>query len=78
MEGIQGGWKILLLVGRMMTIKSPHKRKVKGNGGNKEERGDSEIKKQRNQLPMGLRRSAVPLPCFFHIAKSQRVAGQRP
>ena len=31
-----------------------------------------------NQSPNGIMRSAVPLPCFIDIVKSQRVAGQRP
>ena len=31
-----------------------------------------------NQLPKGIMRSAVPLPCFFDVVKSQRVAGQWP
>ena len=31
-----------------------------------------------NQSPKGIMRSAVPLPCFFDVEKSQRVAGQRP
>ena len=30
-----------------------------------------------NQLPKGILRSAVPLPCFFDVVKSQKVAGQR-
>ena len=32
----------------------------------------------KNQSPKGIMRSAVPLPCFFHVVKSQKVAGQRP
>ena len=31
-----------------------------------------------NQSPKGIMRSAVPLPCFFDVLKTQRVAGQRP
>ena len=31
-----------------------------------------------NQSPKGIMRSAVPLPCFFDVVKSQKVAGQRP
>ena len=31
-----------------------------------------------NQSPKGIMRSAVPLPCFFDVMKSHRVAGQRP
>ena len=31
-----------------------------------------------NQSPKGIMRSAVSLPCFFDVVKSQRVAGQRP
>ena len=31
-----------------------------------------------NKTPRGIKRSAVPLPCFFDVVKSQRVAGQRP
>ena len=31
-----------------------------------------------NKTPKGIMRSAVPLPCFFDVVKSQRVAGQRP
>ena len=29
-------------------------------------------------IPKGIMRSAVPLPCFFDVVKSQKVAGQRP
>ena len=35
-------------------------------------------KEERNQLPKGIMRSAVPLPCFIDVIKSQRVAGQQP
>ena len=31
-----------------------------------------------NLSPKGIMRSAVPLPCFFEVTKSQKVAGQRP
>ena len=31
-----------------------------------------------NKMPKGIMRSAVPLPCFFDVVKSQGVAGQRP
>ena len=31
-----------------------------------------------NQSPRGIMRSAVPLPCFFDVVKSQKVAGQQP
>ena len=34
--------------------------------------------KKRNQSPKGIMRSAVPLPCFIDVVKSQKVAGQRP
>ena len=34
-------------------------------------------RKRENQSPKGIMRSAVPLPCFFDVEKSQRVAGQR-
>ena len=34
--------------------------------------------KRGNQSPKGIMRSAVPLPCFFDVVKSQTVAGQRP
>ena len=33
---------------------------------------------KKNQSPKGIIWSAVPLPCFFAVLKSQRVAGQRP
>ena len=31
-----------------------------------------------NQLPKGIIRSAVPLPCFFDVVMSREEAGQRP
>ena len=31
-----------------------------------------------NKTPKGIMRSAVTVPCFFDVLKSQRVAGQRP
>ena len=31
-----------------------------------------------NKSPKGIMRSAGPLPCFFDVVKSKRVAGQRP
>ena len=44
-----------------------------------EETGDiEEGEREENQSPKGIMRSAVPLPCFFDVVKSQRVAGQRP
>ena len=30
-----------------------------------------------NQLPKGIMRSAVSLPCFFEVLKSQKVAGHQ-
>ena len=38
----------------------------------------AEKKRKKNQSPKGIIWSAVPLPCFFAVLKSQRVAGQRP
>ena len=35
-------------------------------------------RRKKNQSPKGIIWSAVPLPCFFVVMKSQRVAGQRP
>ena len=35
-------------------------------------------KRKENKTPKGIMRSAVPLPCFFDVVKSQTVAGQRP
>ena len=32
---------------------------------------------KKNQSPKGIMRSAVPLPCFSDVVKSQRVVGQR-
>ena len=32
----------------------------------------------KNQLPKGIMRSLVPLPCLFDIVKSQKLAGQEP
>ena len=29
----------------------------------------------KNQSPKGIMRSAVPLPCFFDVVKSHRIAG---
>ena len=31
-----------------------------------------------NKTPKGIMRSTVPLPCFFNVVKSQRVAGKKP
>ena len=36
------------------------------------------IRVPNNQLPKGIMRSAVPLPCVFDVVNSQRVARQRP
>ena len=36
------------------------------------------LKTNLNQLQKGIMRSAVPLPRFFDVVKSQKVAGQRP
>ena len=35
-------------------------------------------REKENKTPKGIMRSAVPLPCFFDVLKSQGVAGQRP
>ena len=48
--------------------------RVRGQGENWREMG----KRKENQSPKGIMRSAVPLPCFFDVVKSQKVAGQWP
>ena len=35
------------------------------------------LPKKEKQLPKGIMRSAVPLPCFFDVVKSQKVAGEK-
>ena len=41
-------------------------------------RGSEKSLQGSNQSPKGIMRSAVPLPCFFDVVKTQKVAGQRP
>ena len=45
----------------------------------RETNNEGKIEKERmNQAPKGIMRSAVPLPCYFDVLKSHKVAGQRP
>ena len=37
-----------------------------------------EKEEKKNQSPTGLIWSAVPLPCYYNVVKSQNVAGQWP
>ena len=51
-------------------------------GERRETKGVREMMRQRirkmgyNQSPKGIIWSAVPLPCFFAVVRSQRIAGQ--
>ena len=47
-------------------------REAEEEGREAEEGGGAKEKKRRkNQSPKGIMRSAVPLPCFFDVVKSQ-------